>query len=197
MNVTVIRHKAAVRIAVAVFWRVCLGTLRVHFKPKPRWNELKDLNLGLVGYTEVRAPQERRLVKRKAGDQEYWQKQRLVQFLCRNAVVMEVLLVGTETILKPGDSWGLWEWYWAPGSARYRPVTTTSFRTREEADSFIATIKPEGRWLQASYYGSTNAVRYLGDWVYIPERRLTALWPVYKPGWGVEVPSPIWEIMAV
>lgn len=195
MNVTVIRHKEAVRIAVAVFWRVCLGTLRVHFKPRPNWNQLNQLNFNLVGYTEVRAPQERRLVKRKTGDQEYWQKQRIIQFLYSNTVVMEVLLVGTETIPVPGETPDRKEWYWAPGSARYRPVASRSFGTREEADSFIARIRPEGRWLQASY-GSKNIVRYLGDWVYIPERKLAGLWPQCKPSWGVKVPSPIWDIMA-
>jgi hypothetical protein len=189
-NVTVIRHKEAVRLAVAVFWHLCLGIIRVWRKPRPNWEEIPQFDFSTLGYTEVRALREQKMLKRESSFGEYWQKQRIVQFLYGRTVVMEVLLVGTETIPREGESTR--DYYWAPGSARYRPVQTQKkFASREEVTRFYE-YHHEGRRSLSAHYVWPMAVKYFGDWVYVPEKKLKAMWPSFKPSWGIEVPTPVW-----
>jgi len=188
MNPTVIRHKYTMSMAVAIFWRMWLGVIKL--PTKTNWSKIERPDLLLLGYDKVEAQPVAKLLRRKYSLGEYWQEQRVFKFYKDRIVLVEILLVGLENILESGRTFR--ECYWAPAAARYRPVQTMIFRTAEEAKAYYEDLSEQGRALHAEFYRPFR-VTYFGDWVYVGQKQLATYWPD-KRGLapGLELPTPVW-----
>jgi len=188
MQATVIKHKYTMRMAVAIFWRIWLNTIKLPMKPN--WSKCEWPDFPMLGYDKVGGQPEKKLFKREYCYGEYWQKQRVFQFFSGRTLIVEVLLVGIETLPPQGNSFR--EWHWAPAAARYRPIQTKRFPSGEEAERFYEDMSSENRALSGQFYFPYR-VTYFGDWVNVDPKQFAPLQP-RTGGWsaGLELPSPVW-----